>query len=264
MSVTLVECFLYALVILSLGSYSAAFSIRWPIKQRHEWNKEAHQLLEQTFTAPFPNEAASKRSHCPHCQHTLNWKDLFPLLSFLLLKGKCRYCKKMISYRYPIIESLHFICCLPLLFFYQDVYQLALMTILISALITSASIDFEHRLIPDECNVIALGCALLSHLQSNTLNNSVLAMLVGYSSLYLLRWAYLTLRHKEGLGLGDVKLVAALGAWLGIMNLAPLLLCASLGGILYTVVITRKAPTQLAFGPFLIFSAIILFYYSKL
>ena len=257
---TLFNYFLYFLTVLSFGSYAAAFTIRWPTKNVYLWQKEAHQLL----SIPFSKQADylyRARSHCPSCHHVLTWQDLIPLLSYLYLLGKCRYCRRPISYRYPSIELLHLICCMPLLWFYQDLYLLFLHTLLISALITSAVIDAEYKLLPDECSVIIFTCALLSHMTTQTLENSVLGLLVGYISIYTLHWGYLNLRKKEGIGLGDVKLVGVLGAWLGLENLASLLLYASLIGILYTVISNKNKTDQIPFGPFLILSAILVFYF---
>jgi leader peptidase (prepilin peptidase)/N-methyltransferase len=117
-----------------------------------------------------------------------------------------------------------------------------------------------HKLIPDECSTIILVCGLLLHLLSNTLENSVLGMLIGYNLIFTLRWLYLTFRKQEGIGLGDVKLIAALGAWLGFSSLAPLLLCASLAGILYTLLFNKDGSKHVAFGPFLILSGMLMFY----
>jgi leader peptidase (prepilin peptidase) / N-methyltransferase len=260
MKTVLIEWLLYALTVMSIGSYAAAFTARWPVKNAYLWKKEAFELLSLPFNTPPPMQVSQKRSHCFQCHQTLVWQDLIPLLSYLLLKGKCRYCKSTISYRYPTIEFLHLTCCFPLLWLTHDIYQLTLQTLLISCLITSTAIDIEHKLIPDECNMLALGCALLLHASSNTLEYSVFGMLIGYSLVYIIRWFYMAVRKCEGIGLGDAKLIAALGAWLGFPSLAPLLLCASLSGILYTVLLKRNGSNHMAFGPFLIFSAMLVFY----
>ena len=260
MNMTTIECLLYVLLISSLGSYAAAFTIRWPVKNHYLWRKEAHALLSLPFTTKEPEIVLKRRSQCMHCHQLLVWQDLIPILSYLLLKGKCRACKKRICYRYPVIESLHLACCLPLLWLTDDIYQLVLQTIVISSLITSAAIDFEHQLLPDECTVLVLACALLWHLSTNTLHNSVLGMLIGFSLIYALRQLYLVIKKCEGIGLGDAKLIAALGAWLGLSNLSALLLCASLSGILYNMLLSRNGSKPMAFGPFLIFSALLIFY----
>lgn len=250
---------LYGLFFLSLGSFSAAFSVRWPAKVFLSWQQEAHQIL----SIPFQNTSLTddtKRSQCPTCKHTLAWFNLIPLLSYFLLKRRCRYCMQTISYRYPAIEALHLIFCLPLLWIHPDTKLLVLHALLLSSFITLAVIDAEHKLIPDECCVVILACALSINLINQTLESSVLGLLIGYGSIYALHWGYKAVRGKDGIGLGDVKLIAAIGAWLGIFELAPMLLCASLSGILYNATLNKKDSGSVPFGPFLIFSAILVFY----
>ncbi|WP_223232385.1 A24 family peptidase [Marinomonas arctica] len=257
---TITEWFLYILFTSSLGSYAAAFAARWPVKNEYLWRKEAHLLLSLPFSTNEPETVRQRRSQCMSCHHLLAWQDLIPILSYVFLKGRCRYCKKNISYRYPIIECLHIMCCLPLPWLTDGAFQLVLHTIVMSTLLTAASIDMKHKLLPDECNLLVVACALLLHLSLDTLENSVLGLLVGFSLICGLRQCCLVIRRYEGIGLGDAKLVAALGAWLGLSNLSALLLCASLSGILYTILINQNGSKQIAFGPFLIFSAILVFY----
>lgn len=258
-NIEVLQWLLYGVLSLSIGSFSAAYTLRWPVKFDYLCSKEAHEYLSIPFEQLPHYSANQTRSHCPKCNHSLLWKDLLPVISFVLLKGRCRYCYNTISYRYPLIECIHLACCYPLLWIYDDFYQITLLTIMISALITAAVIDGEHSLIPDECTAVIAMCALLSHFFLNTLNNSVLGMLAGYGTIMVLRWFYIRHRKVEGIGLGDAKLVAALGAWVGLTKLAPLLLCASFGGILYTVFIRKNNPNPLAFGPFLILSAILVY-----
>lgn len=248
------------MIALCVGSFSAAFSTRWPLKQQYLWKKEAHFLLSIPFTPSSSMMFNRRRSHCTHCEQPLAYKDLIPIFSFVSLKGKCRYCKQKISSRYIVIESLHLLCCLPLMWLFNDFYLLILLTLLISTLITATVIDIEHKLIPDECNTIALACALLLQIHTNNLHNSVLGMMAGYGLVYTLNWLYLVFRDKEGIGLGDAKLLAALGAWLGLLHLPALLLCASVSGILYTVLSKRSYLDYIAFGPFLTISALLVFY----
>lgn len=258
MPTSFLEYTLYSLFILSLGSYSAALSVRWPAKAWVHWRQEAHQILSLPFRHAAPKNKG-KRSRCPHCQHTLAWFDLIPLLSFFFLQGRCRYCSQAISYRYPTIEALHLICCLPLLWFSPDTASIVLNALLISSLITLATIDIEHKLIPDVCCVTLLACALLTHLIHQTLESSVLGLLIGYGFAYALHWGYKAIRGEDGIGLGDVKLIAAIGAWLGIFELAPMLLCASLSGILYNIIFSKQTD-PVPFGPFLVSSAVLVFY----
>ncbi|MBR7888598.1 prepilin peptidase [Marinomonas sp. A79] len=252
----------YCLCLASIGSYAAAFTVRWPVKCHHNWQKEAHQLLNIPFKKTSERPKLGHRSCCPHCGQTLKWKDLIPIISFIRLKGHCRHCNQAISLRYPVIESLHIVSCLPLLWLSNDWLTLALYTCIMSSLITSAFIDIEHHLIPDQCITVLVSCGLLLGIISNTLLSSVVGMIVGFYLIIVVRWCYTVVRKQEGIGLGDAKLIAALGAWLGVSALPSLLLCASVGGILYTVVFRRTGSDLIAFGPLLIISAILVFYSS--
>ncbi|PYF84925.1 MULTISPECIES: A24 family peptidase [Marinomonas] len=260
MDLTVLMWTLYCVMVLCIGSFSAAYTTRWPIKQDYLWTKEAHHLLSIPFTTSSPLMFNRRRSHCIHCEQPLTYKDLIPIFSFIALKGKCRYCKQRISSRYLVIEITHLLCCLPLLWLFDDVYSLTLITLLMSALITATVIDMEHKLIPDECNTVALGCGLLLNISANNLHNSVLGMMAGFVLLYTLRWLYTLCRDKEGIGLGDAKLLAALGSWLGLSHLPTLLFCASICGILYTVFSKTSSQDYIAFGPFLTISALLVFY----
>ncbi|RNF51147.1 prepilin peptidase [Marinomonas hwangdonensis] len=250
----------YCSIVLCVGSFAAAYTVRWPIKSRYLWEKEAHHILSLPFKQAAPTLITAKRSHCVHCHHPLPWYDLIPIVSFVWLKGKCRSCQHPLSLRYPIIESLHVIFCLPLPWLTDSLYELLLHSCIISALIVAATIDLEHKLIPDECNGLILFASLLLNLSSDHLESSVMGLLIGFSLIYFLRKGYLIVRQSEGIGLGDAKLLAALGAWLGAAHLPLLLLGASVSGILYTVLSNKNRQDYMAFGPFLIFSAMCVFY----
>ena len=255
----LYDLIIFILVTISIGSYAAAFSINWPTEMHRIWRKEAHQLLDLSFDeGSFPTN--NQRSKCDTCQHSLIWKDLIPLISYLTLKGKCRYCKSRITSQYPIIELIHSVSCIPLFWLFESAALLSLHTLLISALIPVVFIDAKHRLIPDSCCAIILSCGLLINMINNSLEHSILGLLVGYGIIYMLNQFYLIVRKRDGIGLGDAKLTAALGAWLGLSYITPLLLCASLLGILYTITSSKNASKEMPFGPFLIVSAIMMFY----
>ncbi len=250
---------LSVLFIISFGSYATNFVVNWPKQTLAAWQKEAHLLLNIPF-ADTHKEHRSPRSHCDTCSHTLSWQDLFPLISYLLMKGRCRYCQQPISLNYPIIELIHLFLCAPLLWLFEDPILRFLHIILLSALVSSATIDAKHKLLPDQCTGIVLACGLLINTIKGSLEQSVLGLLIGYGTIYALGLCYLKIRKREGIGLGDAKLVGALGAWLGLSYLTPLLLCASLLGILYTISLSRNALKEIPFGPFLIVSAIMMFY----
>lgn len=252
---------LYCLFVLCLCSYSGLYAYRWPLKLRYVWEKEAHQLLLMPFHKNMPFQTAQSPC-CSHCHQALPLKHMIPLISFLLLRGKCHYCSKKLHYRYPLIELAHITLCLPLLWLNQDIPSLFLHSILLSCLITITAIDFENQLIPDECNFLALACVLLLHLLSDTLESCVMGVIIGYLFIHFLNVGYKTLRKTEGIGLGDAKLAAVLGGWVTLPNLTLMLACASIVGILYTLFINKSRKDPSPFGPFLIFSATLIAFYN--
>lgn len=262
--ITIFNLLLYASTLLCLGSFAALFSIRWPRTNQYLAEKEAHEILSQKFTRARPKSISFGRSQCMHCLHSLSWKDTIPLISFVLLRGQCRYCSHSISSRYWAIEALFLIVCLPLFFQCSGTYQLLLTTLIISSLLMAAIIDYEHQLIPNECCGLAIAAAFFLNIGTVNLNSSVLGAIFGYGIIYLLRELYLHFRNTEGIGLGDAKLLAVLGAWLYVDHLFTTLLYASLLGILYTAVCHKKERQNIPFGPFLTLSGIVHFYYIQL
>ncbi|RBO79661.1 prepilin peptidase [Marinomonas aquiplantarum] len=250
---------LYLIFVLSLGSFSGAYGYRWPKQQALNWQKEARLILDLP-PKTTDSHSLSNYSHCPSCQHQLSVWDLIPIVSFVLLQRRCRYCQQRISARYTIIEVTHLITCAALPFYIHDMHTLILNCLLISALITASFIDFEHYLLPDECLLVAIICALLAQLHSAQLSNHVLGAMIGFLTIYCLKTLYYRVRKQTGIGLGDAKLMAVLGAWLGILHLSDILVCACILGILYTVSIKGHEVKFIAFGPFLTFSSIFLFY----
>ncbi|KZN13248.1 prepilin peptidase [Marinomonas sp. TW1] len=250
---------LYLIFVLSIGSFSGAYCYRWPKQQHLNWQKEARSLLGLSPDTLI-HHCSSKHSHCPSCQHRLPVRDLIPILSFVLLQRRCRYCQQKISARYTVIEVTHLITCAALPFFIHDIHTLILYSILISALITASFIDSKHYLLPDECLFVAMICAFLAPLHSAQLSDHVLGAIMGFSAIYCLGKLYFCIRKRTGIGLGDAKLMATLGAWLGFLHLPDILVCACILGILYTVTRERHETKFIAFGPFLTFSSIFLFY----
>ncbi|AEF54700.1 prepilin peptidase [Marinomonas posidonica] len=249
---------LYLIFVLSLGSFSGAYCYRWPKQQHLNWQKEAKLILgipPKTINSPYP-----KHSRCPSCQHRLSIWDLIPILSFVLLRRRCRYCLQKISARYTIIELTHLMACAALPFLIYELYALILYSLLISALITASFIDSEHYLLPDECLLVAIICAFLTQLNSVQLSNHVLGAIIGFLVIYGLGKLYSRFRKQTGIGIGDAKLTAVLGAWLGFLHLPDILFCACILGILYTVIRVKQKVNLIAFGPFLTFSGIFLFY----
>jgi leader peptidase (prepilin peptidase)/N-methyltransferase len=206
---------------------------------------------EQEYNLAWP------RSHCSHCGTQLKFYDLIPLFSYLQLRGKCRYCKQRISWTYPAVELLTAIIFVIIyMHFGLSLLALAAAFYLCSLLILTI-LDYQYHVLPDSITLPILWLGLLV----NTfdffvpLEDAVIGAIVGYLSLWLIYWIHNWLTGKTGLGYGDFKLLALLGAWLGWQELPLIVVCASAIGLIYAAVefwrghLSRTTP--LPFGSFL-------------
>ncbi|BEV73346.1 A24 family peptidase [Paludibacterium sp. THUN1379] len=197
------------------------------------------------------------RSHCPACRHVLRARDLVPVLSWLCLRGRCAFCRAGISARYPLVELLTGSCFALLAWRAGDAYWLLGGLWLTACLIALLVIDAETGLLPDSLTLPLLWAGLLFNLNGARvpLSQAVLGAVAGYLVLWLLYWCFRLLTGREGLGYGDFKLLAALGAWLGWQALPPLLLLSSLTGLVAAgiLMLLRRMSRRdaLPFGPFL-------------
>ncbi|SFH95934.1 A24 family peptidase [Enterobacter sp. NFIX59] len=202
-------------------------------------------------------------SHCPACQHTLAAWENIPLVSWLLLRGRCSRCGVGIPLRIFLIElfsALFFgvtAWCMP------NVQVLFSLWVLAAFLLPLALIDWRHQLLPDCLTQPLLWAGLLLHTFDHTmpLRDALFGAVAGYLSLWLLYWAFRLCTGREGLGYGDFKLLAALGAWCGWQALPMLVLVAALSGIVgyFILNILNKNNLIIAFGPYLSFAGIVVF-----
>jgi leader peptidase (prepilin peptidase)/N-methyltransferase len=222
------------------------------------------------FRLPQKESVVFRPSYCPECQKSILWKDKIPLLSYLFLGGRCRFCKKKIALRYFLIEMLgglfFWLAFLhtgwsPLLWF-----RIWPMLVLFLAI---AFIDFEHRIIPDELNLIGWIIGMgTSWMVSGGWVSCLLGSVFGFGMFYLLAWAYFALRNQSGLGGGDIKFLGMLGAFLGSQGvLVTVVLSSLLGsavGIVFACIQKEQhwTKTSLPFGPFLIFGALSYYFFG--
>jgi leader peptidase (prepilin peptidase)/N-methyltransferase len=206
---------------------------------------------------------AYPRSHCISCNHTLAWHDLVPLASYLILRGHCRYCNARISPLYPFIELLTIII-MSLLYTTVPLCYFPAYFIFFSALIVTIRSDLETMLISRFVTLflipIGIGAAILGYLPITPID-SILGTFVSAGFLYVVSWLFLKLTGKQGIGQGDVELLAFIGSFTGIVG-SWLALCigsvlGSLIGISYIVLTRAKKDTKIPFGPFLALGAII-------
>jgi leader peptidase (prepilin peptidase) / N-methyltransferase len=274
---------LAALIGLCVGSFINVVIVRLPAWERYLLGLES-QGLDPPATAattriahtPPPN-LLRPASHCPSCRHPLAASDNIPLLSYLLLRGHCRYCDAKINVRYPLIELGAALMTTGVLWRYGLAWEVVRIWVLGFFLIALGVIDWREQQLPDRLTQPMLWLGLLNTLTladggyatvsglSHQLANSVWGAIIGYSSLWLLMRVFKLLTGRDGMGLGDVKLLAAIGAWLGVSALLPVLFLASLIGLstALSLVALRRAGLADAF-PFGTFLAIATFCLSVL
>lgn len=207
------------------------------------------------------------RSHCPQCQRTIAWYDNLPLLSWLLLHGRCRHCAQPIALRYPLTELTAALLALLMGLLFPPGETLLAALLLSWLLLALVLIDAEHLLLPDALTLpllwLGLICQLCRWLPASSLEDGVCGAIAGYLTFWLLAKGYYALRGREALGMGDAKLLAALGAWLGWQLLPQLLLLASLSAISWVaaarLLARRPLNAPLPFGPGLALAGLLLF-----
>lgn len=193
------------------------------------------------------------RSHCPSCGRTLNALELVPLLSWLVLKGRCRTCDATISPRYPALEALGLLCGLLASMLYAGPAAVIALGFLL-LILGGAAVDAETGFLPDALTGPATWLALLGSVVGESVPPAaaITGAAIGYLAFRGVAAAYEAIRGQEGLGRGDAKLLAAGGAWLGPFALPVVIFAGALAGIAYAVVTGRaKAQAELRFGPFL-------------
>ncbi len=204
-----------------------------------------------------PFTIAAPRSRCPHCGHQLRWHENLPVIGWLRLGGKCANCKAPISKRYPLIELVTGIAFAALSWRFGAQPTTLLWCGFVAALIALAMIDWDTTLLPDAINQPLLWAGLAAALMGWTipLDKALIGALAGYLSLWSVYWAFKLLTKKEGMGYGDFKLLAALGAWLGWQMILPIVLGASAIGAVIGIIMKMNAGLRegryVPFGPFL-------------
>lgn len=225
----------------------------------NDWRSMCHELFSDESVAQQvePFNLVTPRSRCPRCKHAITAMENIPLLSYLILRGRCRECGTRISLRYPFIELLTGVSSAIV------VWEFGLTTAGLGALlftwslIALAFIDLDKQLLPDSITLVllwlGLGFALFDVFVD--LRTSVIGAMAGYLSLWVVYWVFKLLAKKEGMGFGDFKLLAALGAWLGWQQLPVVIITSSLvgavSGIIYLSSKGKGRATPIPFGPFL-------------
>ena len=247
---------------LLVGSFLNVVILRLPRRLEHEWRQQAHELLAEGESAgaaaePTPPDLVFTGSHCPHCKHKLSPLDNIPLLSWLVLRGRCRYCHAPISWQYPLVELLTALASATLAWKFGYGWQLAAGLVFTWTLIAASGIDVRTQLLPDQLTLPLLWLGLLLALVPVYVDpaTAIVGAAIGYLSLWSVYWLFKLTTGKEGMGYGDFKLLGALGAWMGMTSLLPIVLLSSLiGAIIGGIALAlqgRDRSTPIPFGPFI-------------
>ena len=247
---------------LLVGSFLNVVIYRLPVMMETDWRQQCHEFLE--LKAPVPAQDSFKRfnlafpgSHCPLCRHTIGALENIPLLSYAIQGGKCKHCRAPISLRYPILELITGV--LSALVAYCFGFQWLTLALLIFtwSLICLTMIDIDHQLLPDDITLPLLWLGLLVNTQGwiCSLESAVIGAIAVYLILWIIYWGFKLLTGKEGMGYGDFKLLATLGAWMGWQVLPQIILLSSLVGavvgISLIVIKGRDKNIPIPFGPYL-------------
>ncbi|WP_454783712.1 prepilin peptidase [Legionella sp. WA2024007413] len=252
-----------ALFSLAVGSLLNVIIYRLPIMLEREWKQQCYELVggkedeQQTINLFVP------RSFCPSCKAMVRaWQNI-PILSYLLLRGRCYQCKNPISIRYPLIELSTLLLSLFASWHFGFTLQLVFVLIGIWILICLIFIDLDHQILPDSLTLGLLWIGLIANTQSlfTSLPQAVLSAAGAYMGLWIFIKLFYLFTGKIGMGHGDFKLFAAFGAWFGWVFLPLILLLASISGtiigLLYLHLQGKSKDTTIPFGPFLCVSGLI-------
>ncbi|MBU3824010.1 MAG: A24 family peptidase [Candidatus Oceanisphaera merdipullorum] len=240
---------------LSVGSFLNVVIYRLPVMLKREWQQDCAELNGNSASEQETFNLCTPRSRCSHCQHQLSALDNIPLLSWLMLRGRCRYCQAQVSKRYPLVELSTAILSAVIVWRFGASPQLLAALLFTWLLICMTMIDVDHLLLPDNLTLSLLWIGLLINIDGHfiTLPDAVLGAAIGYGVLWSLYWAFKLATGKEGMGYGDFKLLAALGAWFGWQAVLPILLISSVIGsfIGLSLMASRRLNTErvLPFGP---------------
>lgn len=254
---------------LMVGSFLNVVIHRLPKMMEQEWHNNCLELQGKEIPTQVRYTLSTPRSACPKCGHKITALENIPIISYIALRGQCRSCKTPISMRYPLIEALTgaLIGLISWKFGYNSITLFA--WIFTFALIALTFIDFDTQLLPDDITLPLLWLGLLFNLNDGftDIRSAVIGAAAGYLVLWSVYWLFKLIRGKEGMGYGDFKLLAAIGAWFGWKLLpAVILLSSTLGaviGIALIVLAKRGKEVPMPFGPFLAIGGIAALFFGQ-
>ncbi|MBN9421185.1 MAG: prepilin peptidase [Candidatus Accumulibacter sp. 66-26] len=254
---------------LLVGSFLNVVIHRLPLMMERDWLGQCAELRGEEPAAQEPLSLARPRSRCPQCGHAIGALENIPILSWLLLRGRCSACRTPISARYPLVEAVTGLLTAFAAAHFGYSWAATGAIVLIWCLIALTFIDFDTQLLPDSITLPLLWGGLLFNLSGTftDLHSAVIGAIAGYLSLWSVYWAFKLATGKEGMGYGDFKLLAALGAWLGWQMLPLTILLSSLVGavvgIVLIVLAKRGRNVPIPFGPYLAAAGLLALFWGK-
>jgi leader peptidase (prepilin peptidase)/N-methyltransferase len=256
-----------ALFGLLVGSFLNVVAYRLPIMMERDWRRQCSELAAEKSTVPAdaihePYDLWRPRSACPGCGNRIAAYDNIPVLSYVLLRGSCRRCGKKISLRYPLIETAAALIAIAVAAVFGPTWQMLLVLVVSWVLLALTVIDIDRQLLPDSLTLPLMWGGLLASLFSIEglpltidVRSSLIGAAAGYLSLWSVYQLFKLVTGKEGMGYGDFKLLAALGAWLGWQQLPLIIvLSAGVGAVLGSLLLLlggKSRQTPIPFGPYL-------------
>ncbi|WP_454736674.1 prepilin peptidase [Cupriavidus necator] len=252
-----------ALLGLVVGSFLNVVIHRLPRMMEREEANYIAELRGDPLPYPARYNLMAPRSACPHCGHAIAPWENVPVLSWLLLRGRCSACKTPISMRYPLVELACGLLSALVAWRFGPGWQGLAALLLVWSLLALTMIDADTQLLPDQITLPLLWLGLLLNLGGLfvPLSDAVIGAAAGYLVLWVAYWLFRLLRGKEGMGFGDFKLMAALGAWFGWQALPALVLLSSVAGVMFglaSIALRRQErDTPFPFGPFIALAGVV-------
>ncbi len=258
-----------SLIGLAVGSFLNVVIYRLPKMMEQEWHQQCRELQGIENTEKIKFTLASPRSACPTCGHQISAIENIPVISYLVLKGKCRACQTNISLRYPLIELLTATIAGLVAWKFGYTASTVFALTFTFALIALTFIDADTQLLPDDITLPLLWLGLLFNLNTGftDLQSAVIGAMAGYLSLWSIYWLFKLVTGKEGMGYGDFKLLASIGAWFGWQLLPAVILLSSISGAVIGIALIlfskhgRENP--MPFGPYLAIAGVAALFFGE-